>query len=260
VIAPLLQADGTPLFLAWSGLFFDLLVVPALLWRRTRWWALGCTLIFHAANSTLFDIGIFPVLMSLLTLCLLPSTWPRRLLHRVTAGRLGLDERAAPSVARVDRSGRRWPVLLLVVAWGGYNLVMPLRHWLYPGAVSWTEEGHLYAWHMKLRDKVGRVRFRLHDPVSGETWRADIRPMLTDRQLRKLQTRPDLAHQLAQVLARQAEADRGHPVEVHVDMRCRLNGHPAQRLIDPDVDLGAEPRSIWHKRWLLPFDGRGEAG
>jgi len=36
-----------------------------------------------------------------------------------------------------------------------------LRHWLYPGNVSWTEEGHRYAWHMKLRDKDCTATFEL---------------------------------------------------------------------------------------------------
>ena len=30
---------------------------------------------------------------------------------------------------------------------------------LYPGDVAWTEEGHRFAWHMRLKDKVGAARF-----------------------------------------------------------------------------------------------------
>ena len=42
-----------------------------------------------------------------------------------------------------------------------------LRHWLYPGNVSWTEEGHRYAWHMKLRDKDCTATFEL---VTSNPW------------------------------------------------------------------------------------------
>ena len=36
-----------------------------------------------------------------------------------------------------------------------FQLLFPLRHYLYPGPVSWTEEVHYLAWQMKLRAKEG---------------------------------------------------------------------------------------------------------
>ena len=33
------------------------------------------------------------------------------------------------------------------------QLTLPLRHYIYQGNVSWTEQGHRFAWHMKLRSK-----------------------------------------------------------------------------------------------------------
>jgi hypothetical protein len=41
-----------------------------------------------------------------------------------------------------------------------FQTLVPFRHLLYPGNVSWTEEGHRFAWHMKLRSKVAD-RFEL---------------------------------------------------------------------------------------------------
>ena len=44
---------------------------------------------------------------------------------------------------------------------------MPLRHFLYPGDPSWTEEGHNLAWHMRLRSKSGTIALFASDPRSG---------------------------------------------------------------------------------------------
>ena len=53
--------------MVYGGLLFDLLVVPALLYRRTRRWAYGTALAFHTLNAALFDIGVFPWLMVAVT-------------------------------------------------------------------------------------------------------------------------------------------------------------------------------------------------
>ena len=66
-----------------------------------------------------------------------------------------------------------------VCIWLTLQCVIPLRHFLNPGNVSWTEEGHNFAWHMKLRDKSGRVRFRVVNRSDGSSWSVDPRDSLT---------------------------------------------------------------------------------
>jgi vitamin K-dependent gamma-carboxylase len=44
------------------------------------------------------------------------------------------------------------------------QVLMPLRHWVYPGKVHWTEEGHCFVWHMKLRDKEAIVQLNDREP------------------------------------------------------------------------------------------------
>ena len=54
---------------------------------------------------------------------------------------------------------------------------MPLRHYAYPGNVSWTEEGHQFSWRMMLRDKyTEHIEFIAFSPKTGETWKID--PMM----------------------------------------------------------------------------------
>jgi hypothetical protein len=80
------------------------------------------------------------------------------------------------------------------------QILIPLRHWLYPGNVNWTEEGHRFAWHMKLRDKQGQLDIQVTDPKTGQSWSVDLSEDLTPRQMAKMPTRPDMILQYAHYL------------------------------------------------------------
>ena len=54
--------------------------------------------------------------------------------------------------------------------WLAVQILVPLRHLLYPGNVSWTEQGHRFAWMMKLRDKDAEASFTVRDPATGRLW------------------------------------------------------------------------------------------
>jgi hypothetical protein len=66
-----------------------------------------------------------------------------------------------------------------------------------------------------------------------------------------MRSEPDLIAQAAHAIAAH-EAAEGRHVEVYVDAWLSFNGRPAQRWIDPEVDLAAVPRTPWHKPWILP--------
>jgi len=62
VIGDFIQQKWVHYFIAYSGIVFDLLVVPLLLWRPTRKFALFASIFFHLFNSIVFQVGIFPYL------------------------------------------------------------------------------------------------------------------------------------------------------------------------------------------------------
>jgi vitamin K-dependent gamma-carboxylase len=90
---------------SYGVLLFDLLVVPFLLWQRTRPFTFATAVVFHLTNANLFQIGIFPFLMIAATLLFFPPSWPRRLAnllrrepaHRETDGPAG----ARPAASRL---------------------------------------------------------------------------------------------------------------------------------------------------------------
>jgi vitamin K-dependent gamma-carboxylase len=248
-LAPLARQPWTGRAFAWGGLATDALAVPLLLWGRTR---VGMTVVlvaFHLMNAWTFTIGVFPWLMILALGIFYPPDWPARLAERAR-GRRAL-------VAAAPGPGMRRPPRWVPLALGAYfvvQLALPLRHWFYPGDVAWTEEGHLYSWRMKLRDKEAtRAEFHVVAPERGASWSVRPADVLTNWQAYKMTTRPDMILQFAHHLAAEARALGHGAVRVYAEVEVSLNGRPPQPLVDPAVDLAAEPRSWRPKRWVLPL-------
>ena len=186
-----------------------------------------------------------------------------------TEGDAGMDPAStaagAPAVRgpgpalRADGSLAPRPLTAALLAcFFAVQLMLPLRHWLTPGDVAWTEEGHTYSWRMKLRSKHATAA-RFHVVADGDTTTVWPRDVLVDWQARKVPTRPDLVLQVAHRLAADARADGAEAVSVYASIEVQLNDRPPQLFVDPAVDLAAEPRSLRKKHWIVPLDraGRG---
>jgi hypothetical protein len=145
-------------------------------------------------------------------------------------------------------------VVGFIVLFIGLQILVPLRYLLYPGNVSWTEEGHRFAWMMKLRDKDADARFTVRDPASGREWRVDPQHYLLRHQVGEMESRPDMVLQFAHHLAQVWEEERSAPgVEVRARVCASLNGRPAALLIDPERDLARVERNLRHADWILPL-------
>jgi hypothetical protein len=190
--------------------------------------------------------------------------WPSRLLARWQPHlRRGRDGGGGPgghggapvriAVAAVPAPGRRpvrvrwWAAAAGV--WVAVQLALPLRHLLYPGDERWTGQGYRFAWNVLLTEKAGSVSFVVTDPASGRRWVADPTELYTPTQVRAMSTEPDLIVQAAHAIAAE-ERRRGREVEVRADAWVSLDGRPAQRLIDPTVDLAHVHRDPWSDPWI----------
>ena len=251
---------------AYGGLLFDLLVVPLLLWRPTRWLGYLWALSFHLINASLFNIGIFPWFMLCATLIYLPPDFPKRIWRFLLGAvrrlfkRKGWQPRLAAPQAGFQGASRSWTTgqRVLVSFLGLYLLVqclVPFRHLLYPGDVNWTEEGHRFSWRMKLRGKDGEAIFKVVQPSTGKFWEVDPEGNLTGKQVDEMAGRPDMILQFAHHLA-SAMREKGYgKVEVYVNAMVSLNGREPELLIDPKVDLAKVRRSLAHSTWILPLKG-----
>ena len=225
------------------GILFDLLIVPALLWKPSRKIAFICSIGFHLFNSIVFQIGIFPYLSLAFTLFFFEPETVRKIFFRNKPPLL---------IERVDRPSLRnyiilgWGVFLLI------QLLLPLRHHLFRDDVLWTEEGHRMSWRMMLRSRTGQIQFRVVDKATGGSSFINPGDYLTRKQSLRMPAYPDFIWQFAQRLRREY-AKQGKDVAVYVKSKVSINGRPMRPFIDPKTDLASEPwQHFKHHEWILP--------
>ena len=234
----------------WGGLLFDLLIVPALLWKRTRLLAFVCCLVFHSLNSLIWTIGIFPGLMIAATTVFFEPDWPRRL--RAFVRRVPVPGvTTTPATWAVPR--RRGVVAAALTAYVGWQVLLPLRHVVMPGNPSWDESTHCFSWHMLLRGKESGLRIYATDLISNRTGTLDLRTYVTARQLGVIGRDPWMIRQLSEYIADDLES-KGFPnAEVRVLALVALNGRKPQLMIDPNVDLSRQPPQPGIPDWIMPL-------
>ena len=263
-------ADWVVYSFVFGGLMLDLLVVPLLMWRRTRPFAFAAAIAFNLINAVIFEIGIFPWLMLGALLIYFPPDLIRRFARAFMSpgeaiGKVELSQEAIPdTISEGGSCGLSFASQKLITgvlaAYLAVQLVLPLRHYLYPGDVSWTEEGHNFAWHMKLRTKSGEAVFTVTHPPSGQTWVVKPEDYLKSHQLMKTITKPDLILLFGHHLAEEKKREGYDDVEVRARVMVSLNGRRPQLLIDPNVDLAKEDVSLLPARWVVPLTTPLETG
>jgi len=240
-----------------GGLLLDLLVVPLLLWRRTRPFAFVAAVLFNLMNAVIFEIGIFPWLMLGALLIYFPPDLVRRFARAFMSAGTPEDEPSPVFVEHKTYPSFSYAPQKLVVGflavYLAVQIIFPLRHYVYPGNVNWTEEGHNFAWHMKLRTKSGEAVFTVTHPQTGQSWTIKPEAYLKSHQLMKMITKPDLIVLFGHYLAEEKRREGYENVEVRAHVMVSLNGRQPQLLIDPDVDLAKEQVSLLPARWIVPL-------
>ena len=256
VIGGLLDEPLVAYAASWAGALFDCTVVGWLLWKRSRPWAYAVLVGFHAATGLLFQIGLFPWLMTLSALVFFAPDWPSGLrlrLARALARVTNSDRPRAPArpCRTAPASGVRRPVAAVLVMFAVVQVALPLRHYAYEGNVRWTEEGYYWSWRVMLTEKSGHVEFRVTDPAAGRTWVTGPELVLTPWQAEQANVRPDLIHATALLISDHYRGEGIDGVEVRADAWVSINGRPARRMIDPRTDLAALRRTPAPDPWIL---------
>ena len=239
------------LFMSYSGLFIDLLIVPFLVFKKTRIWAFIIGFLFHIMNSQLFNIGVFPWFMIATTTLFFSPSWPRLMVNRFAKKQIWSKNKI--NQVKITKLSKKQK--LTIAALGFWVLLMislPLRHLLVPSNVSWTEEGHKFAWHMKLRTKTAEGKLFIKDKKGILIDSIRVESALKHWQSKKLKTRPKLIWQFAHKIKEEYKK-KGQEVSVHADIKASLNGRPYQQFTNPEVDIANQPYPIWKVDWIIPL-------
>ena len=235
------------MFFVWSGMLFDLFIVPMLLWKRTRILGYCFALTFHLLNASLFRIGIFPWAMIFLTTIYFAPDWPRKL--------LGWAFGPAPDVTETELE----PEKTSVISWFQYRFIclfvalqilVPLRHFAFSENTSWTERHHHFAWHMKLRAKNSVVRFYAFDPKSGKHELFPLQNHLKIHQLMRMSRDPWMIRDFANFIKQRYSENGFDNIQVRVFSLSSLNGRKPQLLVNPKIDL---TQNEMPDDWIMPL-------
>ncbi|WP_300980314.1 HTTM domain-containing protein [Nonlabens sp.] len=239
----ILQQDWVHQAILYFGLFFDLLIVPMLLWKKTRWFAVSASVFFHVFNSVVFQIGIFPYL----ALSFLLFFFSTELLHKRFLWKKSYYAAAEVMVPKSKNFVVLSGTLFLLVM-----LLLPLRHWIIKDDVLWTEEGHRLSWRMMLRSRAGSGTFYIVEKDTGKKTAVRLKDYLSPKQQSSVQSKPDFIWQFAQELE-EIYAEEGKAIEVYADLKVSINGRIRKQFTDPTVDLAQEEWSHFkHHNWILP--------
>ena len=214
IIGGLLQEPWLHKIMSVFGIVFDLLVIPALLWKPARKIAFGCAIFFHLFNSVVFQIGIFPFMALAFTVFFFePKMLRRKFLKK---------EFSYPDI----QLKKPQFFSLMLVCWSIYFIIqigLPVRHFFFKDDVLWTEEGHRLSWRMMLRSRGGTVTFTTVNKETGEKNRIDLNNYLSKKQQSRIGGYPDFIWQFAQHIKR-LKAAQGEDVAIYVRCRVRING------------------------------------
>jgi vitamin K-dependent gamma-carboxylase len=242
-----ISSEQMPWLMSYGGLLFDLLIVPALLWKKSRTLAFAVACVFHLSNVVIFGLATFPWFSVGITALFFGPSWARKLpilKNRLPDYKVGL--------VGFQRPSNQYAIGALLGVYVLFQLLLPFRHHLYPGSPNWSEEGHRFSWHMMLRSKYASTSFKIM--ADHQLFYDEGTAHLNATQLRKMGGDPDMILEFAHYL-KAVYLSKGYAqVEVYAQSFVSLNGRPMQLLIDPTVDLAKEKRSLCRYKWIEPLE------
>ena len=141
-----------------------------------------------------------------------------------------------------------------VIGFIAIQLVLPLRHIIYPGNLLWHEQGYRFGWRVMLVEKSGQAVFTVYNHQGVLLGEVDNQAYLSPYQEKQMAIQPDLilqyAHFLKDTLASQYQLG---DLQIKCNSQVALNGRSAQALIDDSVDLTQEEEGWSNKSWVLPL-------
>jgi hypothetical protein len=232
-----------PWVFSWAGMLYDCTIIGFLMWARTRPWAYACVLAFHGITGMMFQIGVFPLVMSGAVLIFFSNAWHERLLSRLGERKAAV----APVVTTV-----KWPMAVAITLYLAFQILFPWRYLLYPGNLFWTEEGYRFSWRVMLMEKAGTATFYVKDKATGREGVVNNGDFLCSHQEKQMAMQPDMILQFAHFLAQYYREKGVQDPAVRAEVYVTLNARPGRLLLDPYLDL-TQLRDGWrHKNWLLP--------
>lgn len=238
----LFQQEWFYIFIAYAGILFDGLIIPALLWKKTRTFALVASILFHLFNSVTLEIGIFPYFALSFAVFFYEPEKIRALFFKNKPVLNSLEINPDRNISILK---------YLFLPFFIIQLILPIRHHFIKGDVLWTEEGHRLSWRMMLRFKNGNLNIKIIDKKTKKTYFYKLYENLTYKQISFVVTKPDGIWQLCQRIKKEYH-DKGQEVQIFVESKVAVNNGEYKTLINPNTDMAqAKWDYFFHNDWIL---------
>lgn len=198
-MGPVVSSDFFINLTTYGGMGFDAIAGWCLLHRRLRWVILPPLILFHLMNAYVWSIGSFPWVMLLVTPLFFREyirkgeNWfarkfesgPRPQLPDSARGRRNQPPGVLARVEQAFRRPRQKLVITGIALYVAVQLLLPFRHYLYPGDVNFTGEGHYFAWRMMLVSAMMPVKLSYYNEATQKWQPIPLEDYINQRQLRK---------------------------------------------------------------------------
>lgn len=246
LIGSLFRERWVAYLFSWMGMLFDCTIPFLLMWKKSRIPAFAAVIIFHGITGYFFQIGVFPLVMTLSVIIFFDSNVHEKI--------LGLFLRNNTSSAKTHYSQRIYKPIPIVLAFILIaQLIIPWRYLLYTGNRFWTEEGYRFGWRVMLMEKSGSATFYVKDAKTGKEGIVVNSEFLNRHQEKQMSMQPDMIVQFAHFLAKHYEKRGVSMPSVRAEVYATLNGRPSRLLIDSTVDLTQYNDDFLEKKWILDY-------
>lgn len=250
-----------PVF-SYLGLFFDLLIGPLLIIKKTRFFAIVSSVLFHLMNFVIFlliggEIGFFPFIMiSTLILFIDPNRIEKKFLKR--------------NARLLNRQHFNKNVAYILSLFLFFQIIIPFRHLFFEGYVDYNGIGQRFSWRLKNMYKEHNpeiINFNLlvkNIPIIMSNFNLSDNPMivadfegekinvyLTERQKTNLFYYPNIIPVLAKNIEFLIQKKIKKDFIINGECHIGFMGREKQLLFDPNIDLTEVSNSTYKTNtWL----------
>ena len=262
-----------PLMMSWGGMLFDLTCPFWMNYRKTRNYFFYVLVGFHLSVFILFPrIGVFSWVMIVSSLLFFTDDKKlnerlRQLITNIFLPSMGIinsfvnsfvqklnrilnyfsnknyfkkTEQSSPKFTRFFNNKNNNLLHPLTVYSLSFFLVfqilLPLRHWVYSGSVLWNERGFRFSWRVMLIEKSGHVQFKVIDTKNKVVYKPKNLNHLRPHQEKMMSIQPDMIIDFAHYLRKYYQIPP-EQCEIYVDSYVLFNGRKGQAYVNPKKNL-----------------------
>lgn len=244
ILGFLFHYKETSYLFSWLGMLFDLSIVFFMFFSKTRIWAYFAILTFHSFTGYLFQIGVFPLIMSGCMLIFFSDKFHQHVIKKFYIQTF--DNQVFKPINKL--------LFGCVICYVVFQIIFPFRYVLYDKKLFWTEQGYRFSWRVMLMEKAGTANFYIENPYNNSEGMVDNSEFLNIHQEKQMAFQPDMILQYANFLQQKyTKVYKKEIKKIRAEVYVTLNGSESKLFFDPNLNLLEQKDGFEEKKWLCGF-------